>query len=43
MASSSASLNGTVNGATTLVAIRVAPAAICESKGSATNVNNRFM
>jgi len=43
IASTNASLNGTVNGATTLVAISVAPAGNLWIKGSATNVNSWFM
>ena len=43
IASTRASLNGTVNGATTLVAINVAPAGSFFFKGSATNVNSWFM
>src|ERR1700678_93296 len=42
-ASSNASLNGTVNGATTLVAIKVAPAGSLWIRGSATKVNSWFM
>ena len=43
MASTMASLNGTVKGATTLVAIKVAPAGSFFFSGSATNVNSWFM
>ncbi len=43
MASTSASLKGTVKGATTLVAIRVAPAGSLWIRGSATKVNSWFM
>jgi hypothetical protein len=40
MARTSASLNGTVKGATTLVAINVAPGGSFRFSGSATNVNS---
>ena len=43
MASTIASLKGTVKGATTLVAIKVAPAGSFFFNGSATKVNSRFM
>ena len=43
MARTSASLKGTVKGATTLVAIRVAPGGNLCFSGSATNVNSWFM
>jgi hypothetical protein len=39
-ASTSASLNGTVKGDTTLVAIKVAPAGSLRFNGSATKVNS---
>ena len=43
IASTRASLKGTVKGATTLVAMSVAPAGSFFFSGSATNVNNWFM
>ncbi len=43
MASSSANLNGTVKGATTLVAIMVAPAGNLALSGTATKLNSWFM
>src|ERR1700733_2876653 len=42
-ANTNASLNGTVKGATTLVAISVAPGGSLWIRGSATNVNSLFM